>query len=386
MSIEIEDLEKTYDDGTVALKRLRLSVAQGEFLCLLGPSGCGKTSTLRLVAGVEEPSAGRIRINGRDVTDRPPGDRNIAMVFQSYALYPHMTVFENLTLNLEVARIPRAEIAARARDVASLLGIGDLLDKRPGQLSGGQRQRVAVGRAIIRRPAAFLMDEPLSNLDLKLREAMRTELKRLHRRLGITSLYVTHDQMEAMTMSDRIAVMAHGDLLQVGTPDEVYNRPANLFVAEFIGSPSMNLINVEGREPAALLTGARMPTMPASGAYVLGIRPEDVELTAPEAAPIRGTIDFLEPVGASVLVFVRLDHPAVSLRGRDRLIYYGDARRPPQAAAVVGLRFRLDGLQVFHAGSGLAQPHMLPVTHDLRELTNVFADTNHSPGEHDGAR
>jgi sn-glycerol 3-phosphate transport system ATP-binding protein len=355
MTIDIEDLAKVYADGTVAVNGLTLSVKQGEFVSLLGPSGCGKTSTLRLVAGIEEPSSGRIRIKGRDVTDRPPGDRDIAMVFQNYALYPHMSVYENLTLNLKVARVPRAEIAARARETAKLLDIEALLAKKPGKLSGGQRQRVALGRAIIRQPAAFLMDEPLSNLDVKLREHMRTEIKLLHRRLATTTLYVTHDQAEAMTMSDRIAVMNQGALQQVGTPDDVYNHPTNLFVAEFIGSPGINLISVADFALGRGVLGA-IPCNLANRAskLVFGVRPEDVLLEAPGDAALRGTIDFVEPVGAATHVFIRLDGTAVSPRRRDRLIATVDAHQRHPAGSYTGIRFRTERLHVFDAASGEA--------------------------------
>jgi sn-glycerol 3-phosphate transport system ATP-binding protein len=325
-------------------------------MSLLGPSGCGKTTTLRLVAGIEEPTSGTIRIGDRDVTNLAPGHRDIAMVFQNYALYPHLSVRENLTLNLRVAKVPRTEIAARATETARLLEIEPLLDKRPGMLSGGQRQRVALGRAIIRRPTAFLMDEPLSNLDVKLREQMRTEIKRLHRRLGITTLYVTHDQVEAMTMSDRIAVMDRGRLQQIGTPDEVYNQPRTLFVAEFIGSPGINILQVDDRTALhALLPGLASRSLPAD--LALGIRPEDIELTEIDEATLTGTIDFVEPVGPVAYAFVRLDGNGLALQRRDRLIVTIDARRGRDAGRPVGIRLHPERLHLFDSASGEAVAH-----------------------------
>ena len=231
---------------TPAVDSLDLEIADGEFLVLVGPSGCGKTTSLRLLAGLEDVDEGAIRIDGRDVTHLPPKDRDIAMVFQNYALYPHMTVAENMGFALKIARSPKAEIARRVAETAKLLGMEDYLDRKPSALSGGQRQRVAMGRAIIREPLVFLMDEPLSNLDAKLRVQTRTQIASLQRRLGTTTVYVTHDQVEAMTMGDRVAVLNGGVLQQVGTPRELYERPTNIFVAEFIGSPAMNLVTARG--------------------------------------------------------------------------------------------------------------------------------------------
>jgi sn-glycerol 3-phosphate transport system ATP-binding protein len=369
MTVEIADLTKIYDDGTIAVARLCLDVRDGEFLSLLGPSGCGKTTTLRLIAGLEEPSVGTIRINGHDVTDRDPGDRDVAMVFQNYALYPHMSVYENLTLNLRVARVPRADIVVRAKETARLLGIESLLNKRPGWLSGGQRQRVALGRAIIRRPAAFLMDEPLSNLDVKLREQMRTEIKQLHRRLAVTTLYVTHDQVEAMTMSDRIAVMTGGEVQQVATPGEIYNHPANLFVAEFIGSPSINVFLVKDWDRAEHILPPVAPALaiPPSD-LVFGLRPENVLLVPPEDTVLRGTIDFVEPVGPVSYAFIRIDSDALALHQRDRLIVTADAQQRLPVGSPVGLRFRAARLHAFQpdgrAVAGAFRPWREPASAD----------------------
>ena len=246
MALVFEGIQKVYPNGFRAVNHLDLEVKDGEFFTLLGPSGCGKTTTLRMIAGLETPSAGKVFIGGRDFTRTHPRDRDVAMVFQSYALYPHMTVRENLVLNLKVRKVAADEIERRLQEVSRMLGIERLLDSKPAQLSGGQRQRIALGRALIRRPNIFLMDEPLSNLDLKLRERTRTELKALHERLRVTTVYVTHDQAEALVLSDRIGIMNGGELLQVGTPQEIYDRPSSVFVAKFVGTPSINLVPVSG--------------------------------------------------------------------------------------------------------------------------------------------
>src|SRR5919112_786661 len=265
MTVVLNDVTKTYGAGTPAVRGISLEIQDGEFFTLLGPSGCGKTTTLRMIAGLEAVTSGIIALRGRDVTDVPARDRAVAMVFQSYALYPHMTVRDNLGLNLQVRKLPKKEIAERIDTVARMLQLEGLLDRKPGQLSGGQRQRVALGRAVIRRPNIFLMDEPLSNLDLKLREETRTELKKLHESLRITTIYVTHDQSEALVLSDRIGIMKDGELLQVGDPHEVYTRPADVFVARFIGSPT----RVAKRWPSVsrgASRGSRRPQGPRTGA------------------------------------------------------------------------------------------------------------------------
>jgi len=282
--VVLENVCKRYEGGALAVEGVSLTVREGEFLVLVGPSGCGKSTTLRMVAGLEDITSGRISIGGVCVNSLPPKDRDIAMVFQNYALYPHMTVFENMAFGLRLRRVPRAEIAARVQEAAEILGLRDYMRRLPKQLSGGQRQRVAVGRAIVRKPKVFLFDEPLSNLDAKMRVEMRGELTRLHRRLGATMIYVTHDQVEAMTMSDRIVVMDKGRVQQVAPPLEVYRNPANLFVAGFIGTPPMNTLRRDGR--------------------VMGFRPEAMALCDASAAGdvVGGTVDVVEPMGAETFV------------------------------------------------------------------------------------
>jgi ABC-type sugar transport system ATPase subunit len=302
--VVLEHVTKRFSEDVVALDDLSLEVGDGEFLILVGPSGCGKTTALRLVAGLEKPTTGTIRIGDRVVTHVTPRDRDIAMVFQNYALYPHMTVYRNLAFGLRERHTPKPEIDRRVREVSAILGLDELLKRRPAQLSGGQRQRVAMGRALVREPKAFLMDEPLSNLDAKLRVQMRAELKRIHQRLGITTIYVTHDQVEAMTLGDRIVVMSNGCVQQVGRPQEVYRRPANLFVAGFIGSPPMNL--VRGRiEDGTLRAGdLTIPaTGPGTGEVAVGFRPEDLRPTAgDDARSFDFLVDVVEPLGNGVVV------------------------------------------------------------------------------------
>ncbi len=296
-------LQKRYGD-THVLRGVDLEVVDGEYLVLVGPSGCGKSTLLRCVAGLETVSAGELRIGGRVANDLAPRERNVAMVFQSYALYPHMTVRRNMGFALEVARRPRVEIDEAVRAAADLLGLGELLDRYPAQLSGGQRQRVAMGRAIVRRPDVFLFDEPLSNLDAGLRNHMRVELKRLHRRLGATILHVTHDQVEALTLADRILVLNQGVVQQVGTPRALFDTPANVFVATFIGSPSMALLPAVGVGDASRLDGVEgaLPVA-GDGPYTLGVRPTDVRLGD---GPLTATVDVVESLGAEALVHLRL--------------------------------------------------------------------------------
>jgi multiple sugar transport system ATP-binding protein len=332
--IVLEDVWKVYDDGTEAVRALNLSIADGEFIVLVGPSGCGKTTALRMIAGLETISKGEIRIGGRVVNDVPPKERDIAMVFQNYALYPHMTVFDNMAFGLKLAKVPRDEIERRVREAASILDMENLLQRRPAALSGGQRQRVAMGRAIVRHPQAFLMDEPLSNLDAKLRVQMRSEIARLQDELGVTTLYVTHDQIEAMTMGDRVAVIRKGELQQVDAPETLYEHPANLFVAGFIGSPAMNLFEATlERDDGGLAVrfgSQRLPVptdvlahRPGLRAYegrtiVLGIRPEDMEdaslvADAPADRRVRATVGLREALGSDVLVHFELDaRPALT--------------------------------------------------------------------------
>jgi multiple sugar transport system ATP-binding protein len=324
-AIELEHVSKVFAGGVVAVDDVSLTVTDGEFMVLVGPSGCGKSTLLRMVAGLEEVTDGRISIGERDVTDMAPRHRDIAMVFQSYALYPHMTVRQNLGYGLKVRRTPKAQAADRVVEVARLLGLEGLLDRKPAQLSGGQRQRVAMGRAIVREPQAFLMDEPLSNLDAKLRVGMRASLARLHSRLGVTTVYVTHDQTEAMTLGQRVAVMRDGRIVQADRPQRLYEAPRDLFVAAFIGSPAMNLVEaaIDGDELRfgqfhLPLDPVRRPARRA-GRVVLGIRPE--AFSAAAAAPLLPQVevraDVVEELGADVHVFFPVDAAPVVVEARD---------------------------------------------------------------------
>jgi multiple sugar transport system ATP-binding protein len=313
--IELERVTKRYAGDVLAVDDVSLTIEDGEFVVLVGPSGCGKSTLLRMIAGLEEVSAGRVSIDGRDVTGWAPRLRDIAMVFQTYALYPHMTVRQNLGYGLKVRRTPKPEIARRVDEVAELLGLSELLDRRPAALSGGQRQRVAMGRAIVREPKAFLMDEPLSNLDAKLRVGMRASLAQLHDRLGVTSVYVTHDQIEAMTLGQRVAVMRDGKVLQVDEPQRLYREPANVFVASFIGSPGMNLVDatVDGDEIAFGQFRVPLPRerRPPAGRVVLGIRPEAFEdaALAPSDKPTLATKPtVVEELGSDVHVLFPLQN------------------------------------------------------------------------------
>ncbi|MCW3063501.1 MAG: ATPase component of ABC-type sugar transporter [Solirubrobacterales bacterium] len=325
MELRYEKVSKSFGSAT-ALHPLDLHVPDGCFLAMLGPSGCGKTTALRLLAGLEPPTGGRMFIGERDVTDLQPRDRDVAMVFQSYALYPHKTVAENIAYPLRVRKVPKAERAEQAEQVAKLLSIEALLDRTPRQLSGGQRQRVALARAIVRRPQAFLMDEPLSNLDAQLRAQMRVEIKRLQRELRTTTLYVTHDQVEAMTMADRIAVIRDGHLQQMGAPAEIYDRPANLFVATFCGSPPMNVLEGEVADGAFRHPAGAVPLESGAplGAAKLGFRPEHLtlaEVGSPGA--LTAEIYVVEPLGNETVVTLKVGETLVNLRaaaGFDRPI------------------------------------------------------------------
>src|SRR6478752_3097155 len=283
-AIRIENVHKTYANGFAAVRGVDLTAEDGEFLVLVGPSGCGKTTLLRMIAGLESVSSGRIVIGDEDVTEVPPQHRDVAMVFQDYALYPHMTVADNLAFGLRLSKMPRAERDQRVARVAATLGLEELLDRKPGALSGGQRQRVAMGRAIVREPKAFLMDEPLSNLDAMLRVSMRSELARMHERLNTTTVYVTHDQIEAMTLGHRVAVIREGVLQQLGAPQQLYHHPVNVFVAAFIGSPAMNLVEAHVERGFAHLGELSIPLATdlqgIAGDVVVGIRPTDFELVA----------------------------------------------------------------------------------------------------------
>jgi multiple sugar transport system ATP-binding protein len=313
--IVLDDVTKVYPGDVRAVDDVTLEIESGEFMVLVGPSGCGKSTLLRMIAGLEEVTDGAIFIGERDVTDLAPRQRDIAMVFQNYALYPHMTVRKNLGYGLKVRKTPSAEIERRVNDVARLLGLEELLERRPAALSGGQRQRVAMGRAIVREPAAYLMDEPLSNLDAKLRVAMRAELARLHERLATTTVYVTHDQIEAMTLGQRVTVMRNGLVQQVGRPQELYRDPANLFVAAFLGSPSMNLVEATVVDDHVEFAGFRLPLAPdrrpvRPGRVILGIRPDDFEAVAhadPGLPAIDVEVAVLEELGSENHVIFAVD-------------------------------------------------------------------------------
>ena len=348
--IVLDNVRKVFAGGVVAVDDVSLTIAEGEFMVLVGPSGCGKTTLLRSIGGLEQVTAGRIQIGERDVTRLQPSDRDLAMVFQNYALYPHMTVRKNLGYGLRVRKTPRKDIVSRVQEVAKLLGLDELLDRRPGALSGGQQQRVAMGRAIIREPAAFLMDEPLSNLDAKLRVTMRTSLQQLHSRLGTTTVYVTHDQVEAMTLGQRVAVMRDGRIQQVDSPQRLYDDPANVFVAVFIGSPSMNLIETSLGGDAIGLAGEsipldreRRPRFAQDGHAIVGIRPEAFEDAsfAPGGLPqIEVRVEVVEELGSDAYVFFELDEKpfviedALSDEGEENPTLLARSDRPLFAARV----------------------------------------------------
>ncbi len=330
-AIELEELTKVYPDGTKAVDSLDLEIGDGEFVVLVGPSGCGKTSALRMVAGLEDISGGRVLIGGKIVNRLPPKDRDVAMIFQNYALYPHMTAGANMGFALRMRKEPKLKIRERVGSTAATLGLRDVLQKRPRTLSGGQRQRVAMGRAIVREPQAFLMDEPLSNLDAKLRVEMRAEIARLQRDLGVTTIYVTHDQTEAMTLGDRVAVMRDGVLQQLDVPHRLYQHPANLFVAEFIGSPAMNLVGVDLERSSGVVVarfGDNWLAVDDPGAVerfvgrrvILGVRPEHIEdaalaANAPPERKLAAVVDIREDLGSDIYVHFAVSGPPV--RGED---------------------------------------------------------------------
>jgi multiple sugar transport system ATP-binding protein len=316
-NIRLDDVSKIYADSVRAVDDVTLVVEDGEFLVLVGPSGCGKSTLLRMIAGLEDVDGGRVLIGGRDVTAVPPRLRDVAMVFQNYALYPHMTVRENLGYGLRVSRVPKADAARRIEHVAALLGLDELLDRKPGALSGGQR--TAMGRAIVREPKAFLMDEPLSNLDAKLRVSMRASLSQLHARLATTTVYVTHDQTEAMTLGQRVAVMRDGRVQQLDTPQTLYRQPANLFVAAFIGSPSMNLVAARLDDDAVVFDGYRFPLdrlhrphATRDARVIVGIRPEDFDLAANGLPTIEAEVSVVEELGSDTHVIFPIDAPRIS--------------------------------------------------------------------------
>jgi multiple sugar transport system ATP-binding protein len=346
-SLEFDEASKTPGTGVWAVRDLSLTVMHGEFVVLVGPSGCGKTTALRMLAGLEQITSGEIRIGGVRINEVSPRDRDIAMVFQNYALYPHLSVFDNIAYGLRVRRVPKAELRTRVEQAAGMLGLTNELKRKPSQLSGGQRQRVAMGRAIVRRPEAFLMDEPLSNLDARLRVQMRTEIARIQRELGVTTIYVTHDQVEAMTMADRVAVLRGGELQQLDRPQRIYANPANLFVAVFIGSPAMNVVEgvLSGGDggvdclvgsyrvpiPNAML--AEEPTLAESigRTVAVGIRPEAISVAPGEHGGLPGTVVVSEELGSEVISHIEVDATSI----RDDAIVEG---LPDHAPAATGPR------------------------------------------------
>jgi multiple sugar transport system ATP-binding protein len=379
--IVLEHVNKIYADGSTAVKDLTLTIVDGEFLILVGPSGCGKTTTLNMIAGLEDISSGELRIGGERMNEKAPKDRDIAMVFQSYALYPHMTVRQNIAFPLTLAKMKKSEIAQKVSETAKTLDLTEHLDRKPSQLSGGQRQRVAMGRAIVRHPKAFLMDEPLSNLDAKLRVQMRGEIARLQRRLGTTTVYVTHDQTEAMTLGDRVVVMHSGVAQQIGTPDELYERPANLFVAGFIGSPAMNFFPATLTATGLTLSFGEVMLTPEVGQLIarhpkteniiVGVRPEHLSDAAfidgyqrIKALTFEVQVDLVESLGADKYVYFTTTGPAVHSAQLDELEAEGEvhenqfvARVPAESRATVGqsLELALDTtkLAVFDGDSGV---------------------------------
>jgi sn-glycerol 3-phosphate transport system ATP-binding protein len=339
--VQFNNIGKTYPNGIEALKPTSFDIQQGEFAVLVGPSGCGKSTLLRMVAGLEEITAGELRIGDRVVNDIDPADRDIAMVFQNYALYPHMTVRKNIGYGLKNRGITKDAIAAKVDEAAAMLNLGDYLDRKPSQLSGGQRQRVAMGRAIVRDPALFLFDEPLSNLDAKLRNQMRIEIKALQRRLGVTSIYVTHDQVEAMTMADRIIVMNEGRIEQIGTPAEVYHNPATTFVASFMGAPPMNLLPATVTDGRVLLDSQPLCSSAHNGKAIVGIRPEDFVID-PNGL-LAADIQLVEELGAH-----RLLHG--TLAGQQITVHVSNESK--STAGSLRLSVNADAVCLFDASSG----------------------------------
>jgi len=372
-SVTFDEATRLYPGGTrPAVDKLNLEVGDGEFLVLVGPSGCGKSTSLRMLAGLEEVNSGRILIGDRDVTDVPPKDRDIAMVFQNYALYPHMTVAENMGFALKIAGVGKEERAARVLEAAKLLDLEQYLTRKPKALSGGQRQRVAMGRAIVRQPQVFLMDEPLSNLDAKLRVQTRTQIASLQRRLGVTTVYVTHDQTEALTMGDRIAVLKDGLLQQVGTPREMYDTPANVFVAGFIGSPAMNLGTFRVNGGIAEVGPARIPVSRAAvaalkpeddGKITLGFRPEALDVVSQaEASAFPVEVNIVEELGSDAFVYGTLrgslaDADVHSGAGDNQVIIRIDPRNVPAKGERIYVAIRPGEEHLFAAGSGLRLPN-----------------------------
>jgi multiple sugar transport system ATP-binding protein len=401
--VTFQGVSKIYPDGTRAVNGLDLGIQDGEFMVLVGPSGCGKTTALRMVAGLEDISEGQVQIGERVVNHVPPRDRDIAMVFQSYALYPHLSVYDNIAFGLKLKKMPKEEIDKRVQNAAKVLGLEGFLDKKPRALSGGQRQRVAMGRAIVREPQAFLMDEPLSNLDAKLRVQMRAEIAKLQSDLGTTTLYVTHDQVEAMTMGDRVAVMRKGELQQVATPQELYDRPLNLFVGGFIGSPSMNLVEarlervnggltvVAGSQRIAL-GEETLSARPALQQFVdrpviLGIRPEDLEDAelvpdAPADRTLTGEVELTEALGSEVMVHFSIDAThAITDEVRE---LRKDAGTEDMAASGAAADGRATMVGRFGARSKLRKGEPIKIAVDTRALH--FFDPETGLGIYDGTK
>ena len=383
--IVLDNVTKVFPDGTRAVRSLSLDVEDGSLIVLVGPSGCGKTTALRMVAGLEEVTEGEIRIGDRVVNEVAPKDRDIAMVFQNYALYPHMSVFENMAFGLKLRRMKKPEIDERVEDAAKVLALFDLLKRKPGQLSGGQRQRVAMGRAIVREPQAFLMDEPLSNLDAKLRVQMRAEISRIQREVNVTSIYVTHDQVEAMTMGDRVAVLKLGLLQQIDSPQKLYREPTNLFVAGFIGSPAMNMVEakvIRSDGAVSVEFGGNRLTVdpevvaqrPALAAYdgrnvILGVRPEDMEDAAlspdsPTDRRFKTNVDLREDMGSEVLVHFSLDAPPVLTEDTRELA----ADRGQAIEELEQLATRAAWIARFDADTGAAESDAVEVLVDTKRI------------------
>ncbi|MDK2885685.1 MAG: multiple sugar transport system ATP-binding protein [Thermosipho sp. (in: thermotogales)] len=362
--VELEHVWKIYEGKVEAVKDATFTIEDKEFVVLLGPSGCGKTTTLRMIAGLEEITRGTLKIDGKVMNDVEPKDRDIAMVFQNYALYPHMTVYDNMAFGLKLRKFPKDEIDRRVKEAAKILGIEELLDRKPRQLSGGQRQRVAVGRAIVRDPKVFLFDEPLSNLDAKLRVQMRSELKKLHHRLEATIVYVTHDQIEAMTMADKIIVMNSGVIQQIGTPNEIYNKPANTFVAGFIGSPAMNFVDAKIIKDNGLWVKSSGLKLKVPKQFeetlekyidkdvIFGIRPENIYDKMFAMAPAEGEntatamVDVVEPLGSETILHLVI--------GEDKLVAVVDPKTEAKEEQTIDIVFDMNTMHVFDKETGKA--------------------------------
>ncbi len=380
-TVSLDKVNKVYENGFHAVKDLSLEISDGEFMVLVGPSGCGKTTALRMVAGLEDITSGILRIGGKEANDETPKERDIAMVFQNYALYPHMTVAENIGFALKLRKMPKDQLSAKVKDAAEILGLTDWLDRKPGQLSGGQRQRVAMGRAIVREPSVFLMDEPLSNLDAKLRVQMRAEVARIQRRMEVSTIYVTHDQVEAMTMGDRVTVMRDGTLQQVDTPQNLYDNPDNIFVAAFIGSPAQNLYDaVVGEGARSIKLGSQTVDVPDAVALkrpalrsyvgkevVVGMRPEHLRAASPEVAgpKLTGDVELVEALGSELVVHFTIDAHRVIAEGaldKDEAaamqsgegVARVEAKTPVKPGDKMTFTVNVDDMQFFDTQTGLA--------------------------------